>query len=203
LVAKTLFMKKLLKGILYVFGIILLIGIIAAIFTKPSEAEKTTSVPIDSTQTALKDSTNPPSVDTKWTYQVDSDKVTSEKVFHAEIDADAQLDLKFPYNGGVTATLGVRYKDGKNNVYLNISKGQFLANSLETENIKVRFDSEKAITYACSSASDGSSNIIFVNSADSFIENLKKSKHVVLQVELYDNGVQEMEFETANFNWKK
>src|SRR5580704_7265868 len=63
--------------------------------------------------------------DSIWTYKTDTDKMTSKLKIYADVQAKDQLQLKFPYNGGVTAQLSLRFKDGENNSYLTLSNGQF------------------------------------------------------------------------------
>ncbi len=135
-----------------------------------------------------------------WQYSQDSDKMTSKIQYFASVDATEQLQLKAPYDGGVTASVLIRNTTGENEVLLQISKGQFLA-SLDGENIQVRFDTAKAETYSCSGPSDYSSTVLFLHSSQKFIANLKKAKKLLIGAEMYDNGVQQMEFNVEGLKW--
>ena len=136
-----------------------------------------------------------------WNYSDEEDKMTSKKIYFASIDANDQLYLRAPYDGGVTATLTIRRRNGENNAYISVSKGQFITHLLDGQPVKIRFDSTRAETYYCSPASDGDSRILFINSANRAIARLKKAKKVIVEAELYDNGYQEIEFNTAGFKW--
>lgn len=136
----------------------------------------------------------------KWNYSEDEDKMTSKKILYATIDANELLDLKFPYSGGVTATIMIRKKNGENNAVLELSKGQFMT-GVDGEDIGVRFDNLKAETYSCAESNDGDNRYLFISSANRFINKLKRAKQLIVQAVLYDNGTQQMEFDVTGFKW--
>ena len=137
-----------------------------------------------------------------WSYSQDSDKMTSKIKYFATVDANEPLQLKAPYDGGVTATVTIRNMKGENEAMLQISKGQFLA-GVDGVDIQVRFDTLKAETYSCSGPSDYSSTVLFIQSSAKFIAHLKKAKKLLIGAEMYDNGVQQMEFNVAGFKWNR
>ena len=140
-------------------------------------------------------------VGAQWNYSQDEDKITSKIIYYASVVANEKLDLKFPYDGGVTPTLWVRYMDRTSEVVLQLSKGQFMASSVDGEDIRVRFDNTKAVTYNCVGPSDGNSEKLFIESSGRFISMLKKAKTVIIRVVLFDNGPQDMVFNVEGFKW--
>jgi hypothetical protein len=200
-------MKKFFKFLLYFFLVISAIGILAAIFS-PSETKKTdASDPVSAlldTAAIVPDgdtSTNSePS--TKWTYSETVDKMTDKKSHFAQIEANDLLQFEFPYDGGVTATLTIRNMNGARDVVLNVSKGQFMPNTMETESVMVRFDNKPAQSYSYQDAADGSSETIFLNNKKRFISDIKKSKKLIIESSFYDNGKHTMEFDTEGLDWK-
>src|SRR4051812_22273331 len=52
-----------------------------------------------------------------WNYSEEEDKMTSHKINYAYVEANDLLDLKFPYNGGVTAKLYIRRKRNNTNAF--------------------------------------------------------------------------------------
>jgi len=136
-----------------------------------------------------------------WIYSQNEDKMTSRITYTASIDAKDELDFPFPYNGGSVARILVRHKRGENDVLLMVSKGQFNSNIVDGATVKVRFDHEKAKTYSCASPSDGSTEAIFINSSNKFIQKLKKVKRVLIEAEFYNNGLKQMEFNVHGFKW--
>ena len=138
---------------------------------------------------------------TKWKYSDEEDKMTSQKTFFATLVANEQLNLKMPYDGGVTVSLMIRSKNKSNDVILNLSKGQFMT-GINGQDIRVRFDSAKVETIHCSGANDGSTENLFIMPANKFLAKLKKAKKVLIEAELFDNGSQQMEFNTDGFKWE-
>ncbi|GAB3012820.1 SHOCT domain-containing protein [Spirosoma pulveris] len=137
-----------------------------------------------------------------WSYYSDTDKMGS-KYHIASIDAKEPLEFDFPYNGGSIASFTVRKKKGETDIYLKVSKGQFISNSAEDGSARIRFDDGKPVTYSTSGAADYSSDIIFFNATSSLISKLKKSKKMVIEVEFYSEGTRQIEFNTAGFKWNR
>ncbi|MFD1258944.1 hypothetical protein ACFQ3S_19220 [Mucilaginibacter terrae] len=161
-----------------------------------STAADTSTATETTTDTKKESSAN----ETKWSYEEKVDKMTSEKTRFATIDSDNQLQFEFPYDGGSTATLLIRKNGKSNEVLLSISKGQFNTTS-DGASVKVRFDDNKASTFSCSTSSDGSSDLLFINNENKFITKLKKAKKLIIQAEFYEAGLKEMEFSTAGLKW--
>lgn len=136
-----------------------------------------------------------------WDYFESTDKMTSKPVKYATIDANELLTFKFPYEGGSTATLVLRKKNGVNDAYIKVSKGQFKSN-FDGTNSRVRFDENKASTYSMGESSDGSSDILFFNNANRLISGLKKAKTMKLEIEFYDEGIRVIEFNVTGLNWR-
>lgn len=137
-----------------------------------------------------------------WEYDSDTDKMTSTVVYFASLNADRDMQLKFPYQGGSMPSINIRYKNGVPSAYLHITKGQLIAaHAGQDGEIRVRFDQEPADTYEVSGAADYSPNYLFINHASYFIKKLKTCKHLIVETEVYDNGIRQMEFNTSNLKW--
>ena len=175
--------------------------------TKQRSTAKDDSVSTDTTSAAVTskkpkavaDSTNS-SLPGKWTYSEEEDKMSSKKAFFAAIEAKELLDFDFPYNGGSTATITVRNQGKGNEVVLEVSKGQFNS-SVDGATVKIRFDGMPASSYRASEASDGSSNILFIENTAKLIKKMKAAKKMLVQAEFYDSGEKVMEFNVEGFKW--
>lgn len=137
-----------------------------------------------------------------WSFSEDVDKMTSKKVSYASVTAKEELQFEFPYNGGSVATLTVRKKDGANNIYLQITKGQFNS-TYDGGNIRIKFDQNPPKRYSFSPASDASTDIIFINSTKDIISKLKSTKTLIIEAEFYNEGNRQIEFDVAGFTWDK
>ena len=138
-----------------------------------------------------------------WSYSEDTDKMTSKVVYHAYVGANEGLKLQFPYEGS-EAYLNVRSSNGSNDVYLHVTKGQLLGAEVDGgHTIQVRFDDDKAMNFAVVGPSDMSSETVYITDAGSakFLSRLKTAKKVLIGAEFYDNGTQQMEFNTAGIDW--
>jgi hypothetical protein len=71
------------------------------------------------------------------------------------------------------------------------------------EDVKVKFDNHRPEIFSCSASGDGDSRFLFIDDTNRFIAKLKKSKRVIIEALLYDNGLQQMEFGTQGFKWGK
>jgi len=156
------------------------------------------SLPPDTEQDAA---AKPAEKTEKWEYSEEEDKMTSKKKYFANIVSDNELNFEFPYNGGSFGGVMVRKMNGKSEVILSISKGQFNTNSDGTY-VKVRFDKNKPLTFAVNEPSDGSSTFLFVQNSKKFLTQLKNAKKMIVQAEFYQSGLREMEFTTAGFKWE-
>lgn len=138
----------------------------------------------------------------KWSYLQHEDKMTSNTTYFAQVESRDRLDFDSPYNGGATATLSVRRKNGRDNVYITFSKGQLMVVSYEPKLYKVRFDKKPYELFRFVAPSDGSSTQAFIKDASEFIRNVKQAKKVIIELEFYREGLRQIEFDISDFKWR-
>jgi len=189
-------MKKVLKALLITIVLIMAIGIIGSFFYSKNEIKSDSSGKPDTTVVK-----NPSVKEPQWIYETQEDKINDSKIYFAHVDANELLDFKFPYDGGVTASILLRKWNNKTEAMLTITKGQFMPNTMENHRIKVKFDNEKAESYLYTDPSDGSSTIAFISNAKKFISKLKNSKVVIVECEFFEEGTRTMEFKTDGLKW--
>lgn len=119
----------------------------------------------------------------------------------ASIESQNQLQFNFPYNGGSTGRLTLRDKSGDLNVMLSIDKGQFTCNPFSNNTVAVKFDSGSILRFRCTGTSDGTSNVIFLESEHRFLNGLKRSQHAIIEAEFFQAGPQQFKFNTAGLKW--
>jgi hypothetical protein len=83
----------------------------------------------------------------------------NKEIYTCSVEANEELNLKFPYDGDVTVTLVIRNKGGENEAFLKLSKGQFTGGY-----VMARFDDSKARSYATSESNDGDNTYSWIDS---------------------------------------
>lgn len=90
-----------------------------------------------------------------------------------------------------------------NKVMFQISKGQIVTgNQVEGGSTRVRFDDEKPFTVSVTYPSDYSSDLIFLGSSKKLISKLKTAKKFLIEVEFYNEGIQQIEFDVEGLEWE-
>jgi len=144
---------------------------------------------------------NAPKEVSNWTYSSDVDEMTDKKSYYAECTSLNVVNFDFPYEGGSTLSIVIRKspKFGRD-VYIKISSGQFIA-GVEGCTIRVRADGKRIKSFGCSEAADGSSDVLFINSASTFISLLKRSNSIKIEAPFYQYGYQVFSFEVKGLKW--
>jgi hypothetical protein len=138
-----------------------------------------------------------------WNYSEEIDKMDGTKQFFATNTSTNQVEFEFPYDGGSTFDIIVRNINKDNEVLLTVSKGQFITSISGSETLKIKFDENKPENYSYNSASDASTDVIFLNDSEKFIKNIKKSKKVMIEATFFDAGSKIMEFNVEGLKWDK
>jgi hypothetical protein len=120
----------------------------------------------------------------------------------SSIDSLNKLNLRFPYSGGVTGTLTLRKspKFGQD-IFLSVDKGQFRC-SFGGCTVSIKFDEGKIEQFSAVGPSDGSTNFLFLQPYKRLVERLRKAKRVIIEVEFYQEGLRQLDFDVTGLNWK-
>ena len=136
----------------------------------------------------------------RWSYEQTTDKMTNKTVKFASIDANDLLYFDFPYDGGVTATFTIRKKGKATDIYLKISKGQFMDTS-SGGTVSIKFDDEPKHSYSFVGSADYSSDIIFISNEAKLLAKLRKAKKMLIAATFYQEGTQVMTFDTEGLDF--
>lgn len=136
---------------------------------------------------------------TRWRYEQKADK-GGNTVYKAAINSPTVLNFEFPYAGGSTATLTLRKKNDTHYVYLEVSKGQF-NRSFQGGNASIRFDGKPPVRYSLSAAENGRANIVFFDSPQKLINQMKEARKMVVDIEFSGQGTRHIEFTTVGLIW--
>lgn len=137
-----------------------------------------------------------------WSYSITKDEMTDGKVTVATTTSTNSIFQSAPYDGSTTMSIHVRkHPRHGTDVYLILSSGQLLCPSYEGCSAMVRFDDAPARRISMLGSSDNSSDTVFVAGAADFIAKLKKAKHVVVALNIYEAGAPNFTFDTAGLKW--
>jgi hypothetical protein len=133
----------------------------------------------------------------QWRYSTEADKMTGTTTHWAEVKSDNSLSLDFPYKGSNYGRLYFRQRDGKSpEAFVTIEKGQILCRTYDNCSVRVRFDESPPVRMSAAPAADHSSEIIFISPPAKFLSSAQKAKRILIELSLYQNGNQVLEFAT-------
>jgi hypothetical protein len=137
----------------------------------------------------------------QWSYNANEDAMTSGIRRTASVDSSNTVNFGFPYAGSQQGHLTLRTdpRHGKD-VIFRIEQGQILCPSYEGCSVQVRFDDAKPVRFSASGAADHSTEVIFLNDYNGFLNKMKKAKRVRIAVQIYQNGSPVFEFDVSGFS---
>ncbi len=171
-----------------VFFILIVIGICSDSNEQDENANNGISATTQESTSELK---------SNWEYSESKDPMTDVVKKFASIESENYVNFEFPYNGGSYMTITVREIGNEKDVYIRISKGQFIGNSFNgTNTIDVRFDDEKAIIFHTLEPQDLSTDLLFVQETTKFIAKAKTAKEIKISAQFYQEGSRAFTFKT-------
>lgn len=151
---------------------------------------------------AGQDAERPAVETTAWDYKEEVDAMTDKTSYFATVRSTDQATFDFPYNGGSYLYLTVRQSPRYGtDVIVQISSGQFIG-GIDGQNIKVRFDDERAYDVFCNEPADYSSDCLFLTGAKGFISKLKTHKRLLISAEFYQEGAHTFTFDISGLEWE-
>ncbi|WP_107039946.1 hypothetical protein [Brumimicrobium mesophilum] len=136
-----------------------------------------------------------------WEYNSTIDEMTSDSSFFAKIASDNFANLEFPYGGLNYASLMIRNVNGENSIVFAIDKGQF-STDYNVSTWMVRFDDREPLKYSIQESASGNSTVRFLTPVKSFIENVKNSDSMKIQVSFFQEGNFTYKFKTLDLKWE-
>ena len=140
--------------------------------------------------------------ESEWHYSTEKDEMRGTETRYANLDAANTITLDFPYGEQRGRFLVRQSAKFGFNIMVGVPSGQIMCNSFSNSHVNVKFDDGPIQRYGCTDASDGTSNMVFIEGAKGFLSKLKKSKKAIVEAEFFQNGMQQMTFNTANLKWE-
>jgi len=145
-----------------------------------------TSTLIPSDKQTLASNKKPVKVATQWEYSETKDEMSGEVTKYATKESLNTVHFEFPYQGAQHGTIMIL--DNKR-VLFYVEKGQVICHGgteYGTCLVRVKFDDGKEKYVNARISGDDSTTISFTE--PEFLSNLKKSKKLMIQVEVYQNS---------------
>jgi DNA-directed RNA polymerase subunit RPC12/RpoP len=191
------------------------IGILVSLFARHETSNPSGSTAPQATQTAAAPQAEQPAAaapqtvqtpappKSPWEYSTKKDDMSGKDIAYAETSSLNTEDLHFPYGPGIGATLFLRKhpRSGKD-ALVRIDKGQILCRSYESCSIMIRFDDRPAAGYSARGPSDGSTEVVFIDNYPKFFAELKRSKRVLVELPLYQDGNRTWKFNVDGLTWQ-
>lgn len=132
----------------------------------------------------------------EWKHEIKEDKMGRGSDEIATIISSNSLSLSAPYNGTQNASLSLRWlRNCSNEFVVAIDKGQIVC-ELETCGLLVKVDNEKAFRITGSHPKDGSSDVVVGGLSTEELRKIKDAKKILIEVTVYQNGEQVLEFDS-------
>lgn len=140
----------------------------------------------------------------KWSYPRSTDAMTSRTTRQAVIRSENTINLDFPYQGAQHGTLILRdHPSYGRDVIFRIEEGQLLCSSYSGCQVRVRFDEGSAGRWSAVGPSDNSSTSLFIRNYSGFLGQLRRSRVVRIQPEIYQAGAPVFEFHVGGFDFER
>lgn len=137
----------------------------------------------------------------KWSYYSDTDPMAGRPAHTASIQSENAVDFGFPYQGSQHATLTLRnHPSYGHDVFLRLEQGQILCPSYEDCTVRVRFDDGPAERWTGVGPSDNSTTTVFIRNYSRFLQRMRNSRVVRIQIEVYQEGAPVFEFRVGGFD---
>ena len=136
-----------------------------------------------------------------WRYNAYTDDATGKTAKQASLTSENTIDLEFPYSGAQYGTLVLRKHPRYGyDAYLKIREGQILCNSYSNDTVLLRSNRSPATAFSCGSASDYSSDVVFIRNFSRVEQFVKGTRELFVTINLYGNGNQTFRFKSQNFD---
>ena len=137
----------------------------------------------------------------KWSYSSHTDEMTGRTSRSASIQSENTVNFDFPYQGAQHATLMLRnHPSYGRDIIVGIREGQILCPSYDDCTVRVRFDDGSSERWTAAGAADHSTTHIFLRASSRFVERMKNSSVVRIQIPVYQEGSPTFEFRVGGYD---
>ncbi len=167
----------------------------------PAKTAPTSKSPDQSQATPAQKAPEPVS---PWNYQREEDGMGRGDVLTAYVTSTNTVSLDFPYQGEQHATLMLRkHPEHGEDVIFQIERGQLLTDLMDGTKVPIRFDSGSIRSFRANPPADHSTESLFIDAFDTFMDRLPRAKTVKIEVQIYQEGNRTFVFDVSGFDASK
>ena len=190
-------------------GLMVLSAVLAAMSDDVVDTQADTSssnqieplVALDNSNENVAPETQP--VKSNWEYDESIDEMRGTTSYTAIAMSKNDVYLDSPYGGGTNLGVIVRNSDELGNEVLFVTNNGQLWCEYSDCIMSVKFDDEDVGRYSISRAAGGSSDAMFLNDSEGdFIDKLKKSKVMMIEIGFFNNGNKQFTFNVTDLDWQ-
>ena len=193
------------KIIAWFFGLGILFAVLGGIFGEDKNTNNNNSqvnTVVSENQTAASETQKENTQPENWLYDTSKDELhgTTTKVAVNLSLNQAQFD--FPYSGGSNLVLTVRKNHAGSDVYISITKGQFVCGVVDGCEVAFKFDDGKIMSVTMVEPDSHASDVLFVgldSTEEKIINKLKTSKKLIIAPKFYEYGDVQFTFDVSNY----
>ena len=140
----------------------------------------------------------------EWNYVSDTDTMTGKPMNAALLRSSNSLSLGSPYNGENYGTLLVAKDKQIGFAFgLSVEKGQIICDAYRGCAVAFRFDDAPPTTFRAVTTKDYSTKNLAFRDGRRFVAAAAKAKKILVQITMYQEGAQVLEFNTTKpLEWK-
>lgn len=133
-----------------------------------------------------------------WVFKTSSDAMSESTGYSSSIWSLTTVELPYPYQGAQKLTLQVgKNARGRSYALVGIPKGQFSCYECD---IRIRFDNAGAGIWSANAPVE-IPGFLLISGPARFIDQIKTSKRVAIEVPFFNSGMKVVEFKTDEFPW--
>lgn len=193
------------KIILGFFAFFVICGVIGSLASNNSSNKNTANASNASAENAEPAATlqaEVPQEPKNWYYDSKKDELHGTTTKFAGTESLNSANFDFPYEGGSKLYLTVRKNHDGADVYITISKGQFVCGIVDGCDVAFKFDDGQIMNITMVEPDSHNSDMLFVrldSTEQKIINKLQTSKKLIIAPKFYQHGDVQFKFDVSNY----
>lgn len=137
-----------------------------------------------------------------WLYKTSKDELHNKDIKFALTESTNQAQFDFPHAGGSNLILSIRKNHAGTDVYITITKGQFVCGIVDGCDVAFKFDNGDIMNITMVEPDSYASDVLFVkldSTEEKIINKIKTSKKLIIAPNFYQYGTVQFTFDVSNY----